>query len=163
MDVVALLDKLEGLVGSSSRIPLTGKIVVDEESIYAIIDDIRSSMPEELKQAKLVVRERERLIEEAKREAEETLAEAETKAARLAQESYLVEEAKKQALEITDKARAISQEIVEGAKRYADDVLALLVANLEKFLAAVQAGRDELRKGRSPGTPGTEAALTKDV
>lgn len=150
MDVIALLDRLENLVASSARVPLTGKIITDEEAIYNILDDIRSSMPDELKQAKMVVRERDRLVEQAKIEAEQIISEAMSKAAKLASESSIVAEAKKQAQEIVDKARAVSQEISDGARLYAHDTLNSLAESLARISEAVKMGQEELRKSREP-------------
>jgi cell division septum initiation protein DivIVA len=149
LDVNGLLDKLENLVASSGRIPLTAKVLVDEDAIYEIIDDIRASLPEELKQAKIIAKERERLVEEARRESEQVIAEAKLKASKLAEESYVVEEARVKAQEIIEKAKGISQEIVDGAKGYADDLLADVLANVEKIVAGVQKGREELKRSRS--------------
>ena len=149
MDVNGLLDKIENLVASSGRIPLTAKVLVDEDAIYEIIDDIRASLPEELKQAKIIAKERERLVEDAKREAEQVVAEAKLRTSKLTEESYVVEEARVKAKEIIEKAKGISQEIVDGTKGYADDLLAEVLASLEKVVSGVQKGREELKRSRS--------------
>jgi len=149
LDVNGLLDKIENLVASSGRIPLTAKVLVDEDAIYEIIDDIRASLPEELKQAKIIAKERERLVEDAKREAEQVVAEAKLRTSKLTEESYVVEEARVKAKEIIEKAKGISQEIVDGTKGYADDLLAEVLASLEKVVSGVQKGREELKRSRS--------------
>jgi cell division septum initiation protein DivIVA len=148
LDVMALLDRLENLVASSARIPLTGKIVTDEETIYGIIDDIRASLPEELKQAKLVVKERERLVDDARRDAEDMVKDAQSKIGELAREQVVVQEASRQAQEIIDKARAVAQEITDGAKGYADEVMGDLLATLERVAQSTKLGQEELRKSR---------------
>jgi len=161
LDVNGLLDKLENLVGSSGRIPLTAKVLMDEDAVYEIIDDIRASLPEELKQAKIIAKERERLVEDAKHEADQLIAEAKLRTSRLAEESYVVEEARVKAQEIIEKAKGISQEIVDGAKGYADDLLAEVLANLDKVVSGVQKGREELKRSRS-GRDEPAKALSED-
>ncbi len=149
MDVNGLLDKLENLVASSSRIPLTAKVLVDEDAVYEIIDDIRASLPEELKQAKIIAQERERLVDDAKKEADQVIAEAKLRTSKLAEESYVVEEARVKAQEIIEKAKGISQEIVDGTKGYADDLLGEVLASLEKVVSGVDKAREELKRSRS--------------
>ena len=145
MDVVALLDKIEEMISGGARIPLTNKIVLDEDNLYSVLDDLRASIPEELKQAKLMVRERERLLEEAKRESESAIAEARVRAQKLSEESYLVDEARRQANELIEKARAVAAEISDGAKRYANDVLEGLLGNLDRIQTAVREGQNEIK------------------
>jgi len=149
VDVIALLDRLENLVASSARVPLTGKIIADEEAIYNIIDDIRHSLPDELKQAKMVVRERDRLLEQAKMDAEQIITEASNRASRLAEESSIVTEARRQAQEIVDKAKVVAQEIVDGAKLYAHDTLTSLSDTLARVSESVKQGQEELRRKKS--------------
>ena len=61
MDILYLLDRLETVLTSGSRVPLTGKTVVDEHECLDIIDQLRVAVPEEVKQAKRVQGEREQL------------------------------------------------------------------------------------------------------
>ncbi|MGE5543271.1 MAG: ATPase [Bacillota bacterium] len=151
MDSLALLDRLEALVSEAARVPLTSKVIVDEESVYALIDDLRATIPDEVKQAKMVAKERERLLEEAKKEAEEMVREAEAEVAKKADESAVTAQAKAQADDIINQARRVAQEIRQGANDYAASVLEKLEGHLMHTLEAVKNGVAELRV-----TPGVQ-------
>lgn len=150
MDVLVLIDKLDDLIHNARTVPLTDSVMIDREEIYDILDQMRSTIPEEIKQARWIVKERQEMLAEAKTEAERLLAEAQEKANRLASEEEIVRLAEKQAKEILEESREREREIRLGAEDYADEVLGNLEVNLEKFLAAVRRGRERLQ-GRDSG------------
>jgi vacuolar-type H+-ATPase subunit H len=84
------------------------------------------------------------MLAEAKREAERIVKEANDEQLRLVSEQEVVKQAENHAEDIVEEARAREREIRLGAEDYADDILNTLEVNLEKFLAAVQRGRDRL-------------------
>jgi cell division septum initiation protein DivIVA len=145
MDVLVLIDKLDDLIHNARTVPLTDSVMIDREEIYDLLDQMRSTIPEEIKQARWIVKERQEMLAEAKGEAERLLAEANEKAARLASEEDIVRLAEKQAKELVEEAREREREIRLGAEDYADEVLGNLEVNLEKFLAAVRRGRERLQ------------------
>jgi len=145
MDVLVLIDKLDDLIHNARTVPLTDSVMIDREEIYEILDQMRSTIPEEIKQARWIVKERQEMLAEAKSESERLVAEANEKAARLASEEDVVRLAEKQAKEIIDEAREREREIRLGAEDYADEVLGNLEVNLEKFIAAVRRGRERLQ------------------
>lgn len=151
MDVLVLIDKLDDVIHNARTVPLTDSVMIDREEIYDILDQMRATVPEEIKQARWIVKERQEMLAEAKQEAERIVAEANDKAARLASQEEVVRLAAKQATEIVDDAREREREIRLGAEDYADEVLGNLEVNLEKFLAAVRRGRERLQ-GRAVDT-----------
>src|ERR687891_652735 len=76
MDVLVLIDKLDDLVHNAKPVPLTDQVRVDKEEIYDILDQMRATIPEEIKQARWIVKERQEMLAEAKREAERIVKEA---------------------------------------------------------------------------------------
>jgi hypothetical protein len=76
MDVLVLIDKLDDLVHNAKPVPLTDQVRVDKEEIYDILDQMRATIPEEIKQARWIVKERQEMLAEAKREAERIIKEA---------------------------------------------------------------------------------------
>ena len=145
MDVLVLIDKLDDLVHNAKQLPLTDQVRVDKEEIYDILDQMRATIPEEIKQARWIVKERQEMLAEAKREAERIIREAREEQIRLISEEEIVKQAERQADEIIEDARAREREIRLGAEDYADDILNTLEINLQKFTAAVQRGRDRLQ------------------
>jgi vacuolar-type H+-ATPase subunit H len=105
---------------------------------------MRATIPEEIKQARWIVKERQEMLAEAKREAERIIKEARDEQARLINEEEVVRQAEREAEQIVEEARTREREIRLGAEDYADDILNTLEVNLQKFTAAVQRGRDRL-------------------
>lgn len=144
MDVLVLIDKLDDLIHNAKPVPLTDQVRVDKEEIYDLLDQMRATIPEEIKQARWIVKERQEMLAEAKREAERIVKESRDEQQRLVSQEEVVKQAENHADDIIEEARAREREIRLGAEDYADDILNTLEVNLEKFLAAVQRGRDRL-------------------
>src|ERR1700684_2235523 len=94
MDVLVLIDKLDDLVHNAKAVPLTDQVRVDREEIYDIIDQMRATIPEEIKQARWIVKERQEMLAEAKREVDRLLAEAREQAVREAAHTEVVQDAR---------------------------------------------------------------------
>ena len=150
MDIMALVDRIEEALDTGRSVPLARGRLIDVEKVYEIIDEIRANFPDELKQARWIVKERQEMLEEAEKEANRILEEARDRAQALANETEVVRLAEAQAADILDKARTQEREIRLGAEDYADEMLANLEVNLGKLLTAVQRGRDRLQ-GRVGG------------
>ena len=126
MDVLVLIDKLDDLVHNAKPVPLTDQVRVDKEEIYDILDQMRATIPEEIKQARWIVKE------------------ARERGERLVSEEEITKQAERAAEDIIEDARAREREIRLGAEDYADEILNTLEVNLSKFIAAVQRGRERL-------------------
>ena len=70
MEIFTLLETLEDMLDRSKSVPFSDKCIVDKEEILEIIKEIRLKLPDELKQAKWVKEERQRILVEAQNEAE---------------------------------------------------------------------------------------------
>src|SRR5512133_2169043 len=143
MDVLVLIDKLDDLVHNAKAVPLTDQVRIDREEIYDILDQMRATIPEEIKQARWIVKERQEMLAEAKREAERIVKEARDRQQRLVSQEDIIED-----------ARAREREIRLGAEDYADEILNTLEVNLSKFIAAVQRGRERLAGREKPAEVG---------
>jgi cell division septum initiation protein DivIVA len=150
MDVLVLIDKLDDLVHNAKQVPLTDQVRVDKEEIYDLLDQMRATIPEEIKQARWIVKERQEMLAEAKREAERILKEGRERQERLISDEEIVKAAERAAEDIVEDARAHEREIRLGAEDYADEILDTLETNLSKFIAAVQRGRERLQGSDEP-------------
>ncbi|MBI4744880.1 MAG: ATPase [Actinobacteria bacterium] len=150
MDFMTLIDKLENLVANGKHIPLTNSVIIDEQKIYALIDEMRGTIPDEVKQARWIIKERQEMLEEAEKEANKYISEAMTKAESLLSEREVVRLAEEKAKELIEAARAREREVRLGAEDYADEMLANLEVHLGKLLSAVQRGRDRLQGKTEP-------------
>ena len=139
MEIFTLLETLEEIIENSKNVPFTNKGVVDKEELLDIIKEIRIKLPDELKQAKWVKEERQRILVEAQKEADEIVKEAENRIISMIDEHEITRKAYDQKTEIIETANEMSREITKGTKDYADNllegtetVLTDTLANLEK-------------------------------
>ena len=150
MDVLVLIDKLDDLVHNARQLPIGGQVRVDKEEIYDILDQMRATIPEEIKQARWIVKERQEMLAEAKKEAERIIKDARERQEQLVGEEEVTKQAERAAEDIVEDARAREREIRLGAEDYADEILNTLEVNQSKFIAAVQRGRERLQGKDEP-------------
>jgi vacuolar-type H+-ATPase subunit H len=140
MDILHLVDRLEELFNNSRAIPLTHNVIVDEDKFLDIIDQMRISVPEEVKKAQEVFTKKDRVMAQAQEEANRTLQLARDKADELVDRETLVSDAKRRAEQILEQARVEADNIKEGADRYAQESLQNLEHAMEQLLTQVRNG-----------------------
>ena len=128
-----MIDELEDTLAEGRRVPFSGRLMIDEERILDIIDRLRVAVPEEVKQARRVVGEQERLLNEAQARVQQALEEQGLMAAITAERERLIAQAEQEAATI----RA-------GADDYARQVLEELEQRLVRLTTSVQNGLKEL-------------------
>lgn len=161
MDILDVLTELEEVIEESTKIPLLGKVMVDDELILDMVDHIRTSLPEEMRQAKAVMVEREKILDEAKLEAQRIVKEAKEEIGKMAGETEIVKEAQQQAQAVVDQTNAMAREIKIGAYQYADDVLKKVEELMEAELAQIKTGRAQLQLGPQVSEENTEEIKTQ--
>ena len=123
MDILHLIDRLEELFNDSKAVPLTHSVMVDEDKMLDIIDQMRISIPEEVKKAQQLLAQKDRVMAQAQEEANRTVEIARQKADDLVHRDMIVQEAQRRAEQIVAQARLDA----EATRRDADDyVLAAL-------------------------------------
>ena len=145
MDVLVLIDRLEEMIEDARSFPGFGNsAMVDRDAAFDLIDQMRQTIPEELKQARWIVKERQSMLDEARSESDRVIQQAREEAEKLTSEQEVLKQAEKQGADIVEDSRRREREIRLGAEDYADDVLGNLEGNLGKLLDAVQRGRSRL-------------------
>lgn len=139
-----LLEQLEEVLDRGTKVPLTGKVMVDEDVVLEILDAIRSVLPEEIREANMILAERERLIKQAESEGEKILERAQKQAEQMVLEDEIVQQSRAYADEIVRKAQEYSRDVKLGALKYSDDLLRDLELKLEETSKAIKASREEL-------------------
>ncbi len=134
IDILHLVDRLEALIEQGRRLPLTSAVVVDEGTFLDIIDQMRISIPDEIKQAKRIQEERDEIIAQAHGEVARIIAAGREDAARLVAEHEVRRQAEAEAESLLEDARRQALAIRRGADDYAAEVL----AKLSEQVAAVQ-------------------------
>ena len=121
--VLDLLNELEETLDNSRAVPFSNRVSVDKEELYEIITEIRMKLPNELKQSKWVIEERNKILIDAQKEADEIVKNAEERVKRMVDENEVTKLAYEQAAEIVDNAKKTSKELRIGAMEYAEEVL----------------------------------------
>jgi vacuolar-type H+-ATPase subunit H len=145
MNIHEAIDRLEYVIAHSRQIPLTRTVVVDQEEVLACIDDLRLSLPDEIKQARWTLQEQQRLLSEAQAEAARTVSKAGERAQTMIGQHDLVKRAEKQAEAMLREASVKAEETRRAADRYASDVMQSLEAQLLRTVATVKKGVEALR------------------
>jgi len=100
VDILYLVDRLEELVGIGKRVPFSGRVMVEEEQFLALVDQLRIAVPNEIKQAQRMIKERERIISESQEEAAKILETARKRAEYFVSEQGILNEARQQSEEL---------------------------------------------------------------
>jgi cell division septum initiation protein DivIVA len=140
MDILHLVDRLEELVNEGRRLPLSNKVMVDEQKIWDLIDQMRISIPEEVKKAKRTNQERDRIIAQAHEEAARMVDLKREEAAAMVSEHELTQAAEERAATIVERAKRDAESLRADADEYVIQVLESLGADLERALKEVRNG-----------------------
>lgn len=140
MDILHLVDRLEALVNEGRRLPLSNRVMVDEQKIWDAIDQMRISIPEEVKRAKRTNQERDRILAQAHEEAARIVELAREDAARQAEQHEVAKAAEARAETILARARTDAESLRADADEYVLQVLGQLAQDLERALNEVRNG-----------------------
>ena len=141
MEIFTLLETLEDILENSRSLPFTSKSMVDKEEMLEIIKEIRIKLPDELKQAKWIKEERQRILVEAQKEADGIVKEAENRIISMIDEHEITKKAYDKKTEIIADANEMYREITQGTTTYVDGILANIENNmleLGKTLSGVE-------------------------
>jgi vacuolar-type H+-ATPase subunit H len=127
--------------------------MMDEEEIVELIDDLRASLPEEIKQANWTVQEQQRLIAEAHAEASRITSRANERAESAVRDHEVLRRVERQAQQTLREAQTRADEIVREAEAYALEQLQQLEAHLSRTLATVKRGVDALQASQPAADP----------
>lgn len=152
MDILHLVDRLEEVFNDGRPIPLTRKLAVDEDRVLELIDQMRVSIPDEVKKAQQILNQRDKILAQAQEEAARTVQLAQEKATQMVEREALVEQAKQRAQEIIRQAQTDAEGIRTDADDYVLDVLVRLETETARSLQQIQNGINKLRadKGLPP-------------
>ena len=144
-DLCDLLEHLRELVETARSMPLSNSAIVNRDEVLELLDEMLEALPEELRQARWLLKEREEFLERARREADEIIAAARVQAEGMVQRTEVVREAQRVARVTIEQAEAHGRQLRNQAEDYVDAKLASFEATLERTLGVVQKGRRRLQ------------------
>ena len=146
MDVVELIDNLEDAIERGATMPLMGKALLDRDELLDILQEIRLQLPDDLKQAKWVKEERQRILAEAQKEANNIIKGAEEKIVSMINEHEITKRSYETAKNIENNSRKRSLEIKNGTTAYVEDMLSNAEEVLETTLETLRLNRNSMRE-----------------
>ena len=146
MDILQMIDRLEELLNESRPLPFTHNVIVDEDRMLDLIDQMRVSIPEEVKKAQQLLAQRDRLIAQAQEEAQRTVNLARDRSNELVERDQVVQAAYTQAEQIKAQAHADGEVIRGEADQYVLETLRNLEMEMERALNQVRNGIRSLQE-----------------
>lgn len=147
----ALIDELEELVQTANKMPLGGKLLIDEAALRQIVKNMRAAMPDELRVGQRISGERDRILSEARAQARHIVEEAQAQSNALLDEQSVIQTARQRAREIQQEAEKTADSLKAEADQYVVNQFAALEARLIRVLREVQAGQRALSQANEPG------------
>lgn len=157
MDIQHLVDRLEQVLADSRRIPMSSNLIVDEDRIFNVVDQMRVSIPEEVKRANRVESEKERILAQAHEEADRIRELAKQEAGELVRRDAIMASAQQRSDTILERARREAEMMRAESDAYALDVLMKLEEDLLRSLSVVRNGMRKLETQPPEETPPSES------
>ncbi len=148
MDILQMIDRLEELLNESRPLQFTHNVIVDEDRMLDLIDQMRVSIPEEVKKAQQLLSQRDRLIAQAAEEASRTVTIARDKSNELVERDQIVQAAYLQAEQIKAQAHTDGDAIRHDADQYVLETLRALEMEMERAITQVRNGIRTLQEDK---------------
>ncbi len=144
-DAAALLRRIIEIVGNAKSMPLSASVLISRDEILELLDSALERFPDELRQARWMLREREEFLAKTRRESERILESARAQAERMVQRTEIARQAQHNAQRTLETAREEASRLRNEAEDYCDQKLAAFEIVLERTTKLVQAGREKLQ------------------
>jgi hypothetical protein len=155
-DIYHLIDRLERLLNESWRMPLSAYLMINEDDFLDVIDQMRTTVPREIKEAEKIMRERERIVAQAEEEAERIVQLAQEEADAMVEAHEIIRAAEQRGETVMARANREAEVMRAEADDYARQVLLSLDSQLDVLeeqlaglLSTVRNGLETLH--RAPG------------
>ena len=149
-DSEILLRRVVDLVNAAPKMPLSSTVRLEKDELLELLHEAIQRLPDELRQARWLLKEREEYLAKVQREGDDILAAARERAERIVQRTELVREAQRLSRRIVEEAQEESRRLRHEAEDYCDQKLATFEIVLERTMKTVQAGREKLRVAPLP-------------
>jgi cell division septum initiation protein DivIVA len=158
LDTETLLRRLHDSIANARPMPLSASVMVNRDEILELLDEAMARLPDEVRQARWLLKEREEFLAKVQREADDILDEARTLAQRMVQRTEVVRAAQQTARRTVEEADAEARRLRLEAEDFCDQKLASFEIVLDRTLKVVQAGRARLQ-----GTDPTSEQASPDA
>lgn len=157
LDAEGLIRRALDAVSTAKAMPLSTSALISRDEVATYLATALERMPDEMRQARWLLREREEFLAERAREAEALMEEVRAQAERMVSRTEIVRQANQVAQRIVDEANEKARRLRHEAEDYCDQKLAGMEIVLERVMRTVQAGRQKLQVvGPQPSSPPAE-------
>ncbi|HEY7667182.1 MAG TPA: hypothetical protein VIE12_03560 [Actinomycetota bacterium] len=146
MDLAGRLQQLEEMVREAKSMPLSSSALVNRDEVLEMLQEMQESLPEEIKQARWIVKDREELLAKARADAERLVEAAQEEQLRMARKEEVVERAREEADRLVAEADDQVRTMRDEAEDYVDAKLAQFEIALRRILEEAQATTRGLAK-----------------
>lgn len=153
LDTEELILQVRDHIETARSVPMSASVMVNRDELVALLEDAVAALPEEIRQARWLLKEREEFLAKARREAEDIIDAGRQQAQRMVEKTEVVREANLHARRIVDDAEKTSRNLKHEAEDYIDRKLASFEVVLERTMAAVTKGRERLQVVMPPPEP----------
>ena len=159
-DVETILHRVADVVSNARPMPLSASVMINRDEVLELVEEALSRLPEELRSARWLLREREEFLAKVQREGDDILDAARVRAERMVQRTEVVRNAQHSARQIIEQAETEARQLKHEAEDFCDQRLAQFEIVLDRTLRTVQAGRARLQVAPLPeGYEGDEERL----
>jgi hypothetical protein len=169
VDILYLVDRLENLIATSRRMPLVNQIIVKESDILNIVDQLRTTIPDEIKQARRIIQDKERILAQAQADANALLARAREESEQAVNREGLLKAAEARSQELVRRAEEEAEQLKNEADGYVVETLRALrdhLGNIEmdigRSILSIEKGLASL-EGEAQMTSGDDVYYEDDL
>jgi hypothetical protein len=144
-DVETLLHRVADLIGNARPMPLSASVMINRDEVLELVEEALSRLPEELREARWLLKEREEFLAKVQREGDDILDAARVRAERMVQRTEVVRNAQHTARQVIDDAEGEARRLRHEAEDFCDQKLAQFEIVLDRTIRTVQAGRSRLQ------------------
>jgi hypothetical protein len=144
-DSEALIRRVIEIIGNAKSMPLSTTVRIERDELLELLEEACNRLPDELRQARWMLKERQEYLEKVTREGDDILEAARVRAERMVQRTEIVRQAQHTAQHTLETAREDARRLRHEAEDYCDQKLASFEIILDRTLKTVQAGREKLR------------------
>jgi len=160
-DLETLLLQIREMVDTARTMPMSASVLVNREEALEIVDDALRALPEELRHARWLLKERDEYLAQARRDAEDIVEAARVQAERMVERTEVAREARRVAQQVVSHAESDSRRLRHEAEDYIDQKLAAFEVVLERTLQTVARGREQLQAVVAPVADHDDALIAE--
>ncbi|MBW3649447.1 MAG: hypothetical protein KY458_02660 [Actinobacteria bacterium] len=150
IDTETLVRRVMEVVSNAKSVPLSSSVMVTKDEVLELLEDALERLPDELRQARWMLKEREQFLSKVAREGDDILEAARVRAERMVERQEIVREARHTAQRVVESAREEARRLRLEAEDYCDQKLAAFEIVLERTLRTARGGREKLRVTPAP-------------